>query len=483
MGLKSWDQRGILLKYSLVLALFCLSYLNLNGQTRDDKIDALNSYIELLNASVHGLQVAHVMMEGYNRVINEYVDINSNELIQISNKDLPQNLFGGTDAELFFYVKSSTPESLAQIAKVQGQNLELKLSSTLNFHVDKLINILGDINRIRFDVESFIQTYDLNDRQAIYDLYTILERAEKLYSDYASVHHQIAELVKSNAPKADDNMVISMQSVHRTTKIIYSSFRRNEGINSQRNINQLFVHFKNFEVGLKDHIFNANARSLINDIVQDMDSVEYKLMQFELSDQVPLRYTGYGKFYAYHHMLLAETNFTGPGYFKHMIDLLYEMDIKAVHFDDEPPIYKVLYPEKKDEIEGLSEKALEGLTPAKRDLSQRSLDFSNQVIEVEGDYLEIELSDHQMMDRDSVTLEFNGDIVLENHLLSRVPKPIRLEIDRDKNNVLILHAVNLGIIPPNTVAIAYRYKGERKRIVVESNLEVSGAIRIDLNEN
>ncbi|NNE27112.1 MAG: hypothetical protein HKN09_09735 [Saprospiraceae bacterium] len=460
-----------------------MSCLNVSGQTRDEKIDILNSYIELLNASVHGLQVAHVMMEGYNRVINEYVDINSNELIQISNKDLPQNLFGGTDAELFFYVKSSTPEALAEIAKRNGSKLELKLFSTLNFHVDKLIDILGDINRIRFDVENFIKTYDLNDRQAIYDLYIILERAEKLYSDYASVHHMIAELVKSNAPKVDDNMVISMQSVHRTTKIIYSSFRRGEGKNSQRNINQLFVHFKNFEAGLKQHIFNTEARALVNDIVQDMDSVEYKLMQFELGDAVPLRYTGYGKFYAYHHMLLAETNFTGPGYFKHMIDLLYEMDIKALHFDDEPPIYKVLYPEKKDEIEGLSEKASEGITPVDRDIRQRRMEFSNQVIEVEGDYLEIELSDHQMMDRDSVTLEFNGEIVLENHLLSRVPIPIRLEIDRNKNNVLIVHAVNLGIIPPNTVAIAYRYKGERKRIVVESNLSVSGAIRVDLNEN
>ena len=483
MGMKSWHLQNILLRYCILLLLLPATIGDAFSQTDDERIEILNSYIDFLNASVHGLQVAHVMMEGYNRVVNEYVDINSHELIQISNKDLPQNLFGGTDAELFFYAKSSTPEMLAQIAKSNGQNLELKLKSTLDFQVDKLLGILRNINQIRFDVESFIRTYDLNDRQAIYDVYVILERAESLFNNYASVHHQIAELVRSNAPKTDDNLVNAMQSVHRTNKIIYSSLRRSEAKNSQRNINQLFTHFKNFEQNLKGQILNANARTLVNDIVFSMDSVEYFLMQFELTDEIPRRYTGYGKFYAYHHILLEETNFTGYGYFKHMGDLLEEMDIKAVHFDDEPPIYKVLYPEKKDEIEGLSEKASPEIIPVERDLSQRTLEFSNQIIEVEGDYLNIELFDHQMMDRDSVTLEFNGEFVLENHLLTRLRKPIRLEIDRDKNNVLIVHAVNLGIIPPNTVAIAYRYKGERKRIVVESNLEVSGAIRIELNEN
>ncbi|MBT8230331.1 MAG: hypothetical protein KJO50_08730, partial [Bacteroidia bacterium] len=170
-----------------------------SGQDRqEEKIDLLNNYIEFLNASVHGLSIAQVIFVNYNKVINKYVDINSHELTQISNKDLPQNIFGGTDSYLNFYDQSDTPEALAEIAKEGGLQLQIRLSSTLNFYTDNIISILKEINQIRFDVEDYIKDHDLNDREAIYGVYEYLERATVLFNEYSSAHLSMVELLFNN---------------------------------------------------------------------------------------------------------------------------------------------------------------------------------------------------------------------------------------------------------------------------------------------
>lgn len=452
------------------------------AQFNAEKVDAMDNYIEFLNASVHGLSIAQVIFVNYNKVINQYVDINSHELTQISNKDLPQNIFGGSDAFLNFYDQSDTPEALAQKAKSEGLILEIKLASTLNFHTDNIVGILKEINQIRFDVEDFIQQHDLNDRAAIYGVYEYMERAHKLFEDYASTHHIMAELLAVNGRQSDDDIIKTLSSVYKTTKIILSSLRRNEGKNSSRNLSQLKIHLKNFNNTVESRSYSGLNKTLSDDINTKVQSVINKMNEYETTGSVPIEDELYGPFYHYHNHILRYINWYGPGFIRSANDLIENLGLESIIYDEEPIIYKVLYPVKIDEIENVAATESKAIERERPDLNTRPLQFSNEPIQVEGNYIDLEIYDHQMMDRDSISVQFNNEWVLQDQLIGFTPTKLRLEIDDTQQNLLVIHAKNLGIIPPNTVAISYRYKGERKRVLIESNLEVSGAVEIVLEE-
>ena len=45
-----------------------------------DKIRALNTYVEFLNESVHGLAVAQILFVNYNKDLNKHVDLESHKI-------------------------------------------------------------------------------------------------------------------------------------------------------------------------------------------------------------------------------------------------------------------------------------------------------------------------------------------------------------------------------------------------------------------
>ncbi len=465
----------------LLYVLLFIVHGRISAQTfNKEETATLNNYVEFLNASVHGLSIAQVIFVNYNKVINKYVDINSHELTQISNKDLPLNIFGGSDAFLNFYDQSNTPESLAELAMKQGRTLDARLVSTLNFHTENIVQILKEINQIRFDVENFIQVHDLNDRTAIYGVYEFLERATDLFNDYANAHHTMAALLDVNGRKSNLEIIKSMSSLHRTTKIILSSLRRNEGKNAERNNRQLMSQLNGFKNVVNKSSFQGNSDEYTIDIENKVNSINQKLSQFVETGFVPIEEELYGKFYHYHNYILRYFNWYGPGFVRSMNELIRTQNLNIIYYDEEPIIYKVLYPMKIDEIENLSESENREISRADLSFESRPLNFSETPILAEGPYLEIEIYDHQMMDKDTISLKFNDEWILENYALKFEPKKITLKIDEDQDNLLVLHANNLGIIPPNTVAISYRYKGERKRVFLKSNLNQSEAVEIQL---
>lgn len=91
----------------------------------------------------------------------------------------------------------------------------------------------------------------------------------------------------------------------------------------------------------------------------------------------------------------------------------------------------------------------------------------------------VKLWDHQTVDGDRVSLNLNGKWVLENYTLDKKAYIFEIELNPGKN-ILVLHALNLGKIHPNTAAILIDDGINEKQIVLESTLESSGTIEVTL---
>ena len=83
------------MKAILVTLLFMVS----NGWSQSpQEMKVLNTYVELLNESVHGLAVAQILFVNYNKDLNKYVDLESKKInTHITNAELGENIFNNPD--------------------------------------------------------------------------------------------------------------------------------------------------------------------------------------------------------------------------------------------------------------------------------------------------------------------------------------------------------------------------------------------------
>ena len=102
-----------------------------------------------------------------------------------------------------------------------------------------------------------------------------------------------------------------------------------------------------------------------------------------------------------------------------------------------------------------------------------------KTIEVESKIIKIDLYDNGEIDGDSISLFFNGKLLLTNKKLTDKSISLMLPID-DENamNELVMYAENLGLIAPNTALMVVTDGPNRYEIRITSDLEKSGTIRI-----
>ncbi len=99
-------------------------------------------------------------------------------------------------------------------------------------------------------------------------------------------------------------------------------------------------------------------------------------------------------------------------------------------------------------------------------------------IKLAKDEIVLEIWDNLIVDGDTISLQFNGEWLLEYHMVSKTVVKIPIKIDPTKNNLLVLHAHNLGSMPPNTAEVAYTdAAGKRQVLTIKSDFTTSGAIR------
>jgi hypothetical protein len=85
--------------------------------------------------------------------------------------------------------------------------------------------------------------------------------------------------------------------------------------------------------------------------------------------------------------------------------------------------------------------------------------------------------DHNIEDGDSITILLNDEIIAENLAIKKQIQTLTLALD-EGDNFIDVHALNLGVKPPNTVAIRLSDGKTEKKIIISSNLTVSQAIKI-----
>ena len=100
-----------------------------------------------------------------------------------------------------------------------------------------------------------------------------------------------------------------------------------------------------------------------------------------------------------------------------------------------------------------------------------------KVLEVYSDKVKVDLYDNGQIDGDSISLFYNGAILVSKQRLNDKPLSFILDVDNaGEMNELVMFAENLGSIPPNTALMVVTDGPRRYEVRITSDLQKSGTI-------
>lgn len=102
-----------------------------------------------------------------------------------------------------------------------------------------------------------------------------------------------------------------------------------------------------------------------------------------------------------------------------------------------------------------------------------------KTIAVKQAQVKVDLYDNGEIDGDTVSVFFNGKLLLAHKKLTTRALSLSVDIDPSDNavNELVMYADNLGSIPPNTALMVVTDGDKRYEVRISSDLKKSGAIR------
>ncbi len=95
----------------------------------------------------------------------------------------------------------------------------------------------------------------------------------------------------------------------------------------------------------------------------------------------------------------------------------------------------------------------------------------------------VSLYDNGAIDGDIVSVFFNGRLVADKKMLTDKPIVLSLTMEAGRKNLLVMHAENVGSIPPNTALMVIGNGHEKKEIRMSSDMTTSGTVEFFLNKN
>jgi len=152
-------------------------------------------------------------------------------------------------------------------------------------------------------------------------------------------------------------------------------------------------------------------------------------------------------------------------------------DIKATVF------IEVVIPDKPKELEPdtvLKEEKFVKFT--KHHLNGRKYKIQ-QTLNAESKTVKINIYDKNRVDGDIVSIYLNGKLIVENVQVTHQKKEFSLQLQTG-SNVLVMYAINLGRIPPNTAALEINNGNKRNRVTtLVSDFKNSGALELIYNDD
>ncbi len=106
-----------------------------------------------------------------------------------------------------------------------------------------------------------------------------------------------------------------------------------------------------------------------------------------------------------------------------------------------------------------------------------------RIVTVENPTVKIELYDNGEVDGDSISLFYNGNVLLAHKRLSETPILLEIPVTNNDVNELVMYADNLGTLPPNTALMIVRDGKKRYEVRITSDLKKSGTIRFVHKKN
>ena len=461
----------------LIIILFSISF-SAFGQY-DNYRDQLVNYN---NQNVHGLFVIQRLLELYNQEINKYVDLDSYQLNAFGNEDLPKNIF--EDPKHEFYKE----EQPLKIYYALNQEIPDEMRTTLN----NFYATTSAINDLRWEVADFMSTADFNQPENLGTMYEMLESCVDLFDQYYNLQKPLFEKVRQSAKSQvskQEPFVKLIFEYYLLTRQILHNVRNKSLPKASRPAKQIEVLTQKILTNptpFKNNSVNRESKKRIDNNVKKF----LKLYQDYISGmKTPVENSQYGEHYYYHNnKLLNRLNYSGVGVLYEFNELIRNNDRSFPLLMEIPHFFKVIYPERKSKVELLSddkEKVIQ-LDQAKMvfelptTMKGRNVKTQEITVPKSKETMEFEFYDHQLLDGDIVSINFNGDWILRNHSLESTPFKLIVNLNKKGKNFLIVHAENEGSKPPNTVAIKYRPIKRKKEVLLNCSLSNSQLIDIIL---
>ncbi len=458
----------VLVAWVNVAALGQLPTLN---NTDNPRTKALNNYVYFINESIHGMLIVHRLLENFNLDINKYVDLESFQINFYSNKDLPKDIF--EDPENWFY--DTSPYEWYDVILKDNVNLPKSESEKLLADASYLKKIIGDINGKRFEIESLITDKDLSDPNQLQLVYDALESCVVLFESFFTGQKRLEKSLYNLNPSR--GYYQNQEQVYRDFRSVLTALRQKEG----KGINLLVKKFKTSVVSFSTAISRSQKVNSFHqkNIDSQLGKAVQSIEKFVAETPPPKEYEMYGSHYYYYNSdFINKFNRYGSGVVFEMNAILDQLKEDSPRFTEMPHYYKVIYPRKLEKLNMLGGKnglltsipvSLEGRTIKKKEQGK---------IKVDAEMIEVEVYDHMIQDGDIVSLNFNGEWVLRRHKLTSKPYSIKLKLNPEGKNYLVLHAENLGQRPPNTMALTYRAGGKKRQYIMNSDFDASELIEI-----
>jgi len=449
-----------------------------------EETKAINQYINYFNESIHGMLIVHRLLENNNQDINKYVDLEGFQINFYSNNDLPKNIF--EDPDQWFYEVS--PETMYNNLASANANLPAGIKDKLKTQADGIFQICRETNQIRFDVEKYIDEHDLTEREQLYGVYELLDNAVKLYKNFYSTQKQFELAISPYVKDARNNLSSSkfakmntaFVNIQKDTRYILDALREKDESKMNILMGSLDRSYSQLEDLIDDESEARGRRTYKYVTIEEKVKEILEAGRMFMQGTVPKEYKLYGKYYYYHNSnIINKNNRYGNGFVNEMNLILKQQDATFPLFLETPHFFQVIYPMRIIEQDYIISET-EVINELPIELEMRKIVENSDIIKAETNLLEIELYDHKMKDNDIVSINFNGDWVYRNLSLETEPKKLKLKLNDTGVNYLIIHAENVGVVSPNTVALKYKIGSKRDEIILESDMETSAMIEFSV---